>query len=124
MFKLAEPFTSALSADFMVRVSGIAFSEAHAKLIWAGVKPGTRDLYDTSIRLYLKVCKVHNITQPFLVIVATLSIFITALVFGESSIRRIKYTIITKYLIDVCSWYMDLNMPTEVFGNNYVRFLL
>lgn len=88
------------------------------------MKPATRDLYDTGIRSYLKVCRLHQIEDPFPATVRTLTVFITALAFGEHSVRRVKDTTIAKYLSSIRSWHVDLNAPTDVFGNEHVRFLL
>lgn len=93
-------------------------------MIWAGVKPQTRALYDTGIRSYLKVCRLHRIDRPFPATVRTLSVFITALAFGEHGVKRVKDTTISKYLSAIRSWHVDLDEPTHVFGNEHIRFLL
>lgn len=108
----------------MARLGSFPVNEAHAKLIWAGVKPSTRDLYDTGIRSYLKICRLHQIERPFPATVLTLSVFITALAFGEYSVKRVKDTTIAKYLSAIRSWHVDVNMPTDVFANEHIRFLL
>lgn len=108
----------------MARLGDFPLSESHAKLIWAGVKPETRRGYDTAIRSYRKVCRLHQIDRPFPATVRTLSVYVTALAFGEPSVKRVKHTTISKYLSAIRSVHVDLNMPTDVFGNEHVRFLI
>lgn len=98
MSKLAEPLTSVPSAAFLARLGDFPISKAHAKLIWARVKPQTRALYNTGIRSYLKVYRLHRIDRPFPATARTLSVFITALAFSKHSVKRVKDTTISKYL--------------------------
>lgn len=101
-----------------------AISDAHAKLIWAGVKPSTRKLYDTGIRSYRRICKLHGIDKPFPATARTLTVFVTALAFGEHSVNRVKASTIQKYISGIRSWHVDLNASTEVFANEHIKFLL
>lgn len=101
-----------------------AISESHARLIWAGVKPSTRHLYDTGVRSYLKVCNLHRIDNPFPATVRTLSVYITALAYGEYHVKRVKSTTIQKYLSSIRSWHVDVDMPLDVFSNEHLKLLI
>lgn len=114
--------------DFRTRTSNVTYSDLHTRLLWAGLKPGTRDIYSTAVRSFEAFCGYHK-SAAWPATFEMLSQWVVGRAYGAhaSYIPRqgqLQSTTISSYLAALRSVHTDRNEPTEVFDNPHIKRLV
>jgi hypothetical protein len=105
--------------------SAVTKSYTYRKLLWAGLKPDTRQSYGPAVRSYEQFCTLTNLT-PWPATRNSLGHWITGRSFGSNLPLQgqVQPTTMQTYLSALRSVHVDLGYDVTVFENSHLQRLI
>ncbi|KAG6018849.1 hypothetical protein E4U19_007861, partial [Claviceps sp. Clav32 group G5] len=120
-----DPLSIEPPEDFFTRVKHLHDDRLRARVLWAGLKPSTRETYNTAARSFETFCSYHKIA-PWPASFDSLCAWIVGRAFGRNpgfikKQGKIQPATISAYLSALRSVHIDLKLPTTDFDDDHMK---